>query len=34
MQTAYTIFMYYYKFFKVVYNKIVYKNSIFPNLNL
>jgi hypothetical protein len=34
MQTAYAIFMYYYKFVKVVYDKISYKNTIFTSLNL
>jgi hypothetical protein len=34
MQTTYAIFMYYYKFFKVVYDKIAYKNLIFISLNL
>jgi hypothetical protein len=34
MQATYIIFMYYYKFFNVVYNKIVFKNSIFTSLNL
>jgi hypothetical protein len=34
MQIVYAIFIYYYKFIKIVYNKIVYKNTIFTNLNL
>jgi hypothetical protein len=34
IQTAYVIFMYYYKFVKVIYDKITYINTIFTNLNL
>jgi hypothetical protein len=34
MQTIYTIFMYYYKLFKVVYDKIAYKITIFTSVNL
>jgi hypothetical protein len=34
MQTADTIFMYYYKFIKVDYDKIAYKNIISTSVNL
>jgi hypothetical protein len=34
MKTTYTIFMYYYKFIKVVYDKIAYKSTIFTSVNL
>jgi hypothetical protein len=31
---VYAIFMYYYKFVNIVYDKIAYNNIIFTNLNL
>jgi hypothetical protein len=34
MQTTYITFMYYYKFVKVVNDKIAYKNTISTNINL
>jgi hypothetical protein len=34
IQTIYIIFMYYYKFINVVYDKIAYKKIIFSSMNL